>query len=208
MKHGWEIRIDAERDVVNPAEILRSLAASLDRGSESNDGLLNALSDGIERQCDTAWGEVWIVRTREDAVRQPATGDPTKPIVVTVSGGFAEVDLSTIPAGMSVEVRDYDNGRCFDPEHEDADEAGVEQDSDGKWYSVCEYCFDDRPESYPSAAGQTGEHRCDNCRQHFATEDLITPIPDLAERVDEDGPEPSGECPLCGALCYPIPEGE
>lgn len=32
-------------------------------------------------------------------------------IIVTVDGGVAEVDQSTIPKGIEVEIRDYDCGR-------------------------------------------------------------------------------------------------
>ena len=42
---------------------------------------------------------------------------------------------------------------------------------------------------------------CDNCGKTWSAAQL-RPAADLAERVDEDGPEPDGECPECGALCY------
>ena len=44
---------------------------------------------------------------------------------------------------------------------------------------------------------------CDNCGQKYQREDALEPIEDLSQRVDEGGPMPSGQCPRCGALCYP-----
>jgi len=46
------------------------------------------------------------------------------------------------------------------------------------------------------------KHRCDNCGVEWDLEDL-QPIKDLHQRVDPGGVMPSGECPDCGALCYP-----
>jgi hypothetical protein len=117
MKHGWNIRIGADQQVDETLpDMLRVLASDLESG------LQESLSDGIERHTNGGFGEVWIVRTRED----------------------------------------------------------VEQ--------------------------AANEHRCDNCKQHFAEEDLINPIPDLQERLEPGSIVPSGECPLCGALCYPVNE--
>ncbi len=45
-------------------------------------------------------------------------------------------------------------------------------------------------------------HQCDNCDRKFAGHEL-KPVDRLGERVDPDGPTPSGECPACGALAYP-----
>lgn len=42
---------------------------------------------------------------------------------------------------------------------------------------------------------------CDNCGAHIPMGELKIPR-HLWERVDEDGPEPAGECPHCGALAY------
>lgn len=42
---------------------------------------------------------------------------------------------------------------------------------------------------------------CDNCEFAGCKEDL-NDIKDYSQRVDADGPEPEGECPKCGALCY------
>ena len=50
-------------------------------------------------------------------------------------------------------------------------------------------------------------HQCWNCEECFALEQLRNPIPDLFERIDPGGRMPSGECPECGMLCYPV-EGE
>jgi hypothetical protein len=48
-----------------------------------------------------------------------------------------------------------------------------------------------------------GRHRCDNCNWEGGAEEL-KPIRDLASRLDPGGVVPSGECPECGALAYPI----
>jgi hypothetical protein len=47
-------------------------------------------------------------------------------------------------------------------------------------------------------------HRCDNCEKKWPIENLVwIPSHELKARVDPGGIMPSGECPLCGALCYP-----
>ncbi len=49
----------------------------------------------------------------------------------------------------------------------------------------------------------TGKHRCDNCSAtHLAGR--LKDIDRLGERVEPGGTMPSGECPNCGALCYPV----
>ncbi len=45
-------------------------------------------------------------------------------------------------------------------------------------------------------------HVCDNCGACFTSEQIVEEIKRLSERVDENGPTPSGECPDCGALVY------
>jgi DNA-directed RNA polymerase subunit RPC12/RpoP len=42
---------------------------------------------------------------------------------------------------------------------------------------------------------------CDNCGARIPADELVIPHR-LWERMDEDGPEPAGECPHCGALAY------
>ena len=49
------------------------------------------------------------------------------------------------------------------------------------------------------------KHLCDNCGQTFAGKKLKQ-IKDLLQRVEPGGIVPSGECPECGALCYPEKE--
>ena len=44
-------------------------------------------------------------------------------------------------------------------------------------------------------------HECDNCGKIFHDNELDV-IEDLDSRVDPGGEVPSGECPVCGALCY------
>ena len=45
-------------------------------------------------------------------------------------------------------------------------------------------------------------HECDNCG-HLWTYDQLKPIVDLLERIEPGSEVPIGECPDCGALCYP-----
>jgi hypothetical protein len=45
---------------------------------------------------------------------------------------------------------------------------------------------------------------CQNCQRRFKEDELINPIPDLAQRVLPGEPMPSGECPACGAICQPV----
>lgn len=47
------------------------------------------------------------------------------------------------------------------------------------------------------------EYECDNCSKRW-TEAELRPAANLSERMDEDGDEPDGECPECGALCYAV----
>jgi len=49
----------------------------------------------------------------------------------------------------------------------------------------------------------TTKYRCDNCESLWNLDDLHE-IKDYWMRVDEDGPEPDGECPDCGCLCYEL----
>ena len=44
---------------------------------------------------------------------------------------------------------------------------------------------------------------CDNCRKEYKRE-MLCEIKDYFQRVEAGGMVPSGECPACGALCYPI----
>jgi len=46
------------------------------------------------------------------------------------------------------------------------------------------------------------KHICDNCQGVYAT-DEIKPVKDLEQRIEPGCMVPSGECPKCGALCYP-----
>ncbi len=46
-------------------------------------------------------------------------------------------------------------------------------------------------------------HKCDNCMGEFYDPQL-NPIQDYGQRVEPGGVVPSGECPNCGALCYPL----
>ena len=46
-------------------------------------------------------------------------------------------------------------------------------------------------------------HECDNCGKEFSWKNL-KPIRDLTGRLDAGGIVPTGECPDCGALCYPV----
>ena len=50
-----------------------------------------------------------------------------------------------------------------------------------------------------------GLHRCDNCRAVCKAKKLKN-IKDIFQRVAPGGIVPSGECPKCGALCYPVSE--
>jgi hypothetical protein len=47
---------------------------------------------------------------------------------------------------------------------------------------------------------------CDNCSNVFVSEEEnnLDSIPNLRDRLDPGGMVPSGECPLCGALAYPL----
>jgi hypothetical protein len=45
-------------------------------------------------------------------------------------------------------------------------------------------------------------HTCGNCGASTVSS-AVKPITDFFERVEPGGMVPSGECPVCGALCYP-----
>jgi hypothetical protein len=53
----------------------------------------------------------------------------------------------------------------------------------------------------------TGEHECDNCGKVWPA-DKLGGIEDLTQRIEPGGVVPSGECPECGALCYPVEKKE
>jgi hypothetical protein len=44
---------------------------------------------------------------------------------------------------------------------------------------------------------------CDNCKKEYKRE-MLCEVKDYFQRVEPGGVVPSGECPACGALCYPI----
>lgn len=46
-------------------------------------------------------------------------------------------------------------------------------------------------------------NECDDCGKKFTDEELKE-VRHLSMRVDPGGTMPSGECPKCGALCYPV----
>ena len=48
-----------------------------------------------------------------------------------------------------------------------------------------------------------GRHQCDNCEWEGQAE-ALRPIRSLESRLDPGGIVPSGECPYCGALAYPV----
>ena len=48
-----------------------------------------------------------------------------------------------------------------------------------------------------------GKHKCDDCGKVW-TDDQLEDIDRLSERLDAGGTVPSGECPGCGSLCYPV----
>lgn len=56
------------------------------------------------------------------------------------------------------------------------------------------------------------KHQCDNCGEKLSDyrigNRLWPHIPDLGERLDPGGVVPSGECPQCQGLCYPIKEDD
>lgn len=47
-------------------------------------------------------------------------------------------------------------------------------------------------------------NQCQDCRALHEDGALITPIPDIHQRVAVGEPMPAGECPSCGALCHPV----
>jgi hypothetical protein len=50
------------------------------------------------------------------------------------------------------------------------------------------------------------DHVCDNCERTW-DDDELQQICDMWERVEPGGIMPSGQCPECGALCYPVKGG-
>jgi hypothetical protein len=50
-------------------------------------------------------------------------------------------------------------------------------------------------------------NKCDNCSKEWGElKDGLQNIPDLLNRIEPGGIVPSGVCPDCGALCYPVKE--
>lgn len=55
--------------------------------------------------------------------------------------------------------------------------------------------------------GKGAVNHCDNCNWTGPDEELnveFPDIPDLMERIEPGGVVPSGECPACECLCYPV----
>lgn len=44
--------------------------------------------------------------------------------------------------------------------------------------------------------------QCGNCGRLWEEKELITPIPNLFERLEPWETDPKGECPTCGCICY------
>lgn len=58
---------------------------------------------------------------------------------------------------------------------------------------------------------QIQQHECGNCGWTGSEEQLgcvLADVPHLAERLDPGQTVPSGECPKCGALAYPVEHKE
>lgn len=53
------------------------------------------------------------------------------------------------------------------------------------------------------------KHQCANCQRTFNDDQIIplVQIKDLGQRLDPGSVVPSGECPACGSLVYPVTEG-
>ena len=100
-----------------------------------------------------------------------------KRIIITVEQGL--VTVAQKPRGVAVIVIDRDPIKCGDP------------------FGYAEYKTEESTEAEL--------HACDNCESVFEHCDLKE-IADYADRVTPGGTAPSGECPLCGALCYPAKE--
>lgn len=49
--------------------------------------------------------------------------------------------------------------------------------------------------------------QCDNCGRAWSL-GALEEVDDLDQRIDPGGIVPSGQCPDCGALCYPATPGE
>lgn len=85
-------------------------------------------------------------------------------------------------------------------------------DQPGKFYWRCdqdgsEISYDSEAAAVLAAGEDACEtfdlHRCDNCNKVFAKVELAE-AKHLAMRTDPGGVVPSGECPDCKALCYPL----
>jgi len=61
-----------------------------------------------------------------------------------------------------------------------------------------------RQAPHPDVVGEVSD--CGNCQWHGIPAIIFPNIPDFMERIEPGGTVPSGECPQCGALCYPADE--
>jgi hypothetical protein len=52
-------------------------------------------------------------------------------------------------------------------------------------------------------AAECGMSRCENCERVWR-EDLLEPVQHLPQRVAPGEQMPSGQCPVCGAVCHPV----
>lgn len=73
---------------------------------------------------------------------------------------------------------------------------------DGERASVEGVDPNDEPLPIPSIS------ECDSCEWRGTPPVSMEAIPNLFERIDPGGIVPSGECPMCHALCYPLDQGK
>lgn len=126
-------------------------------------------------------------------------------ITINVRGGVVQSVHCDAPRATYF-VADYDDLevdgaslRYFEPVADD--KASEEAQHFNKKVHEAQYESHERRtgEKHPDP---TNPHICDDCGIKWAKHHLAK-ARDLAQRVDAGGPVPSGECPACGALCYP-----
>jgi hypothetical protein len=166
----------------------------------------------------TNFGTIEKLKTGDiDSLCEKINASPsTVRAVVEVTGGVAHVTKESDPS-VSVLIVDYDN----------LEEAILEEVDEETLAWLAEHNPKAIPEAGPrqtfgmsanlradvaalqvslADAEESEEpplHQCGNCARAFLVEQL-EPIKDIAERLAPGDTVPSGECPSCHALCYPV----
>jgi hypothetical protein len=112
-----------------------------------------------------------------------------KKILLVLNKGA--VELRSLPTDYQVEIIRLDAIAC------DPVSAFLNLSAEGKEFVADEHPYLLELETNIPAS------ECGNCGRDWS-QPYLKEVKDLLLRVEPSEPMPSGECPICGALCHPI----